>query len=412
MKPKRMAKPGERGIALVMALISLLVVAVIAVVLMTSLNIERRVSGNDLRDSQALNLAEAGVGEALSRIRNFDISLSQANPRSVAQIFLTSAGSVPVLGTDSIGIETKQPAGQWLTYTAPGKGPDVLTVEFKTNRTASQPPTLIYRYDTNLSQPINTASGLPIYRITSTGTKGNSRVRIVTEVIQKPYNVNVKGAFAANQPINFLGNGNVCGMNHLATTPTGTSVPACAAYEIGGLAQALPGGWSDSTISSGGSSHIQGNPPMSGSNLNMFYSGPWDMFGMGQSEYYSWLGGSTNVEPNPPNGIIYLDNNTTTQDATGNYAYHGGDGEGFMYVDGDMHINGNFTYRGLIYVEGQLDINGTCWILGGLVCKGKTLIGIANGTLTVLYSGDAISQALAKYGGQFVTLAWREVPLN
>jgi len=410
MRTKRvMKKPGERGIALVMALVSLLVVAVIAVVLMTSLNIERRVSGNDLRDSQALNLAEAGVGEALSRIRNFDISLPQNNPRSVAQIFLANAGSVPVLGTDSTGIETKQPAGQWLTYSSANKGPDALTIEFKTDPAKTK----IYRYDANLSQPVQTTSGLPIYHITATGTKGTSRVRIVTDVIQKPYNVSVKGAFAAGVPITFGGSCNVCGMNHSASTPTGTLVPACAAYEIGGLAQALPGGWTDTTITTQGAGNVvQGNPPMSGNNSNMFYAGPWEMFGMGQSEYYAWLGGSTNTEPNPPNGLIYLDNNTTTQDATGNYAYHGQDGEGYMYVDGDMHINGNFTYRGLIYVEGDLQINGTCWILGGLVCRGKTQVNIANGNFTVLYSADAIAQALAKYGGQFVTLAWRQVPLN
>ncbi len=409
MRAKRVTtKPGERGIALVMALVSLLVVAVIAVVLMTSLNIERRVSGSDLRDAQALNLAEAGVGEALARIRNFDITLSQANPRSVAQIFLDSAGSVPVLGTDSTAIETKQPAGQWLTYSSSTKGPDALTIEFKTDPGKSK----IYRYDTNLAQPIQTTSGLPIYRITSTGTKGTSRVRIVTEVIQKPYNVSVKGAFAAGVPISFGGNSHVCGNNHSTSTPTGTLVPACAAYEIGGLAQALPGGWSTTTVSSGGSSTVQGNPAMSPNNTNMFYAGPWEMFGMGQSEYYSWVGAPVSTEPNPPNGIIYLDNNTTAQDQSGNFAYHGGDGEGYMYVDGDMHINGNFNYRGLIYVEGDLAINGTCWILGGLVCRGKTSVNIANGNFTVLYSADAIAQALAKYGGQFVTLAWRQVPLN
>lgn len=414
MERKRVMNSNERGIALVMALVSLLVVAIIAVVLMTSLNIERRISGGDLRDAQALNLADAGVGEAMSRIRNFDISLPQANPRAVAQIFLQPAGSVPVLGTDSVGIETKQPAGQWLNYTTPTKGPDVLTVEFRTNRTATQAPTVIYRYDASKSTPINTLTGLPIYRITSTGRKGTSRVRIQTDVIQKPYNVSVKGAFAAAVPMDFSGNCEVCGHNHVANTPTGTRAAAqCGPWETAG---SLPAAWSSSAITSGGSSHLSTTPDPSANNAGMFYSGPWDMFGMGQSEFYSWIGAPVNTEPNPPNGIIYLDNNTTYQDGIlgngGNYAYHGGDGEGMLYVDGDLHINGVFSFRGLIYVEGDIDINGTCWILGGLVCHGHTNVNIANGTFTVLYSSDAISQALAKYGGQFVTLGYREVPLN
>src|SRR5262245_14472308 len=103
------ARNGERGIALVMALISLLVIGVISIVLMSSLTVERKISGHDLRESQALNNAEAGIGEAMSRVRNSDITLATTNPRSVAQIFLTAAGSVPVLGPDSVAIETKQP---------------------------------------------------------------------------------------------------------------------------------------------------------------------------------------------------------------------------------------------------------------------------------------------------------------
>lgn len=420
MERKRMASSNERGIALIMALVSLLVVAVIAVVLMTSLNIERKISGGDLRDSQSLNLAEAGVGEAMSRIRNFDISLPQGNPRAVAQIFLDAAGSVPVLGTDSVAIETKQPAGQWLTYTAANKGPDVLTVEFKTNRTTTQAPTAIYYYNASKSPMVGFYNGisgsLPVYRITSTGRKGSSRVRVQADVIQKPYNVLVKGAFCAGVPLNFGGNCHVCGNNHVATTPTGTMPPPsgnCAPYETGVPTQYLPGGWSDTTITFSGSGNtVQGNPAISASNTNMFYTGPWDMFGMGQSEFYSWIGAPINSEPSPPKGILYLDNNTTTFDQSGNFAYQGGDGEGFLYVDGDMHISGNFTFRGLVYIEGDLDINGTCWILGGLVCRGQTQVNIANGNFTVLYSADAIAQALAKYGGQFVTLGWREVPLN
>ena len=85
-----------------------------------------------------------------------------------------------------------------------------------------------------------------------------------------------------------------------------------------------------------------------------------------------------------------------------------GDGEGLLYVDGDLAINGNFSFRGLVYIEGDLKINGTCWILGSIIVKGKSKIKIANGTCTILFSEEAITQTIAKYGGQFVTLSWRE----
>jgi cytoskeletal protein CcmA (bactofilin family) len=80
-----------------------------------------------------------------------------------------------------------------------------------------------------------------------------------------------------------------------------------------------------------------------------------------------------------------------------------------MYVDGNIHINGNFTYRGLMYVEGDLDINGDCWILGAVVVRGVTRLNLANGSCIILYSRDAITQNISKYGGQFVNLSWREI---
>ena len=406
MKRESNAARNERGIALVMAMISLLVIAVIAMVLMTSLNVERKLSGHDLRDSQALNLAEAGVGEALARIRNSDISLSTANPRSVAQIFLTSAGSVPVLGTDSTGLETVQPAGEWLNYSTAAKSRDALTVAFRTNPAQ----TVIYKYNPGLNPPVQTTSGLPVYRVTSTGRVGQNRVRVQTDVMQKPFNANINAAFSAGVPMNFSGNVDVCGLNHRGDTPVGTKGPSnCDDWETG--ASNLPGAWSTTTITTGGSSTMSGAPPTSPGNAQ-FYAGPWETFSMGQSEFFSWVGAPLSSEPSPPKGIFYLDNNSTTLDQSGDFAYHGGDGEGLLYVDGDLAVNAGFNFKGVIYVEGDLKINGSCWILGALIVRGKTEVKIANGNATVLYSAEAIQNALAKHGGQFVTLAWRQVPLD
>jgi hypothetical protein len=129
---------------------------------------------------------------------------------------------------------------------------------------------------------------------------------------------------------------------------------------------------------------------------------------MAQSEFFTWLGAPSASPPDPPLGIVHVDNNGTAQDKSAKCAIHGGDGEGFLYVDGDVSINGDFTYKGLIYVEGDLKINGTCWVLGGIIVKGKTTIKIANGDCCILYSSDSIVENITKYGGQFVTLSWIE----
>jgi Tfp pilus assembly protein PilX len=391
----------QRGIALVMALLVLLVISLLAATIMVSLNVDTKIAGHSVRETQAMNIAEAGVAEAVARIRNGDIPTS-ANPRQVAQIFNCVPGTVPALGVDSIGLATKQPAGGWLQYTSAQRSDSTLTIRYLTNAAK----TLIYRYDPNLSSPIQTATGYPIFVVESTGRKGNAYRHVITQVIQKPFNANVKAAFAANVGINFSGNSDVCGFNHRIDTPTNTDIPACAAYHL--ASGGLPASYSTGNISSGGSSAQTGTPVANNPNQVGFYAGPWEAMGMSQAEYFSWVGSPLSAAPADPKGIYYLDNNGVTQDHSGAFAYHGGDGEGLLYVDGDLSINGNFTYRGLIYVEGDLKINGTCWILGGIIVKGTTTVKIANGTCDILYSADAISQNIAKYGGQFVTLSWRE----
>lgn len=391
----------ERGVALIMALLVLLVISLLSVTLLMSVNVETKVASLSMRQVQALNLAEAGVGEAIARIRAGDIP-SNSNPLQVAQIFNALPGNVPVLGTDSVALATSQPVGGWLAYTTAGKTDSVLTVSYKTNAAKTQ----IYRYDPAKNPAVQTASGFPIFVVTSTGRQGSAYGRVVAEVIQRPVNVNVKGALAADKGIDFSGNSEICGFNHNISTPAYTGVPPCNAWEL--TSGHLPGSWSSGTITSGGSSTQNGSPVPNSPGQTGFYSGPWDAFGMPQAEFFSWIGAPVSSEPANPQGVYYLDNNGTSQDASGDFKYNGGTGEGLLYVDGDLAINGNFVFRGLIYIEGDLQINGTCWILGSIIVKGRSRIKIANGSCTILYSQDTITQSIAKYGGQFVTLSWRE----
>jgi hypothetical protein len=401
---------GERGIALVMALMVLLAMSLLAVLLMISLQVENKIAGHSARYSAALNIAEAGVAEALSHIRNGDFP-NNLNPHTVGQVYLVPFGSVPACGVDTFPLATAQPAGQWLSYTTANKDTNALTVKYKTDPTRS----VIYRYDPNINPPVNPNTGFPIWVITARGQKGEDVRRIRTEVIQKPFNVNVQGAMSAKMGIDFSGNSEVCGYNHSIDTPSQTNGVhpggPCTAWELG--TGDLPGSWSEQNVTSGGSANQSGSPlPNRDSQGTGFYSGPWDALGISQAEFISWVGPPTAIPPVSPVGIIYLDNNTILQDATGVFAYSGGNGEGFLYVDGDCTINGNFNYRGMIYIEGDLHINGNVWILGGLVVKGKSRIKIANGSCVILYSKDSIQQNLAKYGGQFMTLSWSELPIG
>lgn len=397
---------GERGMALVIAVLVLFALSLLVTVMMASLAANRQMAGQSTTMRKALNTAEAGVGEAIAHLRNGDASMTPANPRSTAMIFLASAGSLPAVGADTTAIPTGQPTGQWLTYSTPDKSQDDLTIAYKTDASRS----VIYRYDATKSPAIQTTSGVPIYEITSTGTAGNARTTIVTDVVPRPIYVNAKGAIAAGLDVSYVGNAVVCGRNHSANTPPGTGVngrgsaPDCTPYETG--VGDMPATWSTGAVSGGGASYQTGFPVDSLPNQTGFYGGPWDMLGMAQSDFVSFVGTPT-MSPASLNGINYVDNDLVMGNQSASTAFHGVSGEGLLYIDGNLTLNAGFTYVGLVYVEGDLHLNGQAWILGGLVVRGKATVQV-NGGATVLYSSDAITQKLAQYGGQYMTLSWRE----
>ena len=169
----------ERGIALVISMLILLVMTLLGLVLMAGATLNRSLAGNDQRMRQSLNIAEAGVGEAEARIGNQETLMNPTDPLAAAQVFNTVAGSVPVVGADTTALATGQTAGSYLNYSTATIGPDVLTIGWKKNSLNQ-----VMKYDGSKNPAIQTLSGTPIYTITSTGRVGTARRSIVTEVIQ------------------------------------------------------------------------------------------------------------------------------------------------------------------------------------------------------------------------------------
>jgi len=422
--------------ALVIALLVLLALTVLGSALMLSVNTETRIACAQLRDAQTLSIAEAGVQEAMLRIRDGEVP-NTLNKRMVTLIYETPSGSIPASGTDTTSLSSLQPTGNYLGYSSESKSVAqgssgttadlrVLTVRYKTQITPGVlPDTQIVRYDDSHNPKFNTASGSPVFQIVATVTKGTASHGVVAEVTQAKFNILAKGAVVSKVTIQFKGNIKICGHDHVYATPVNTQPPSCdgGIYDSpagtgGGVSQThwwaatahtscMPGAWSANTITEQGSPTVQGEPSDTTSHQTGFYSGPWDAVGLSQSDFWTWVGTSQSA-PAVPNGIYYLDNNNVKQDQSGNWAFNGGNGDGFLYCDGDLQLNGNFTFKGMIYCEGDLKINGNVWILGGLVVNGKTVCKIANGSAVILYSGDAIQQSLTKYGGNMRMLTWRE----
>ena len=410
MDRERLDRPHQEGMALILAIMVLLLLTVIGAALMANVNTETKISGLKVRDTQALTIAEAGVQEAMLRLRNGDVQ-DDGNPRNVTVIFNQQAGSLPPVGADTTALPTLQTPGSYLNYSTASKSYQMLTMKYKTRGT----PGVIQRYDDAANPKINTVSGNPIWIVNSTGTANGASRQVYAEICRSRFNIFARGAVVAHVGIQFKGNIQVCGHNHRADTPSQKGPPQCDAYwETSVHSTCMPGAWSEDSTTTQGSPTIQGEPAAQANHQTGFYSGPWDALGLTQSDFWFWVGAPTAIAPNPPKGIIYLDNDGIKQNGylnsnSASWSFNGGDGEGLLYVDGDLNLNGSFTYRGMIYVEGDLRMNGNCWILGGLVVRGKTTVKIANGSAIILYSAEAMQQKITKYGGNIRTIAWKEL---
>ncbi len=398
----------ERGGGLLMALLILVALVALGAGIVAQVSNDRRITSYNMTRSRALNYAEAGVAEAIERIRSGDVPDNQ-NPKTVSQIFLTTQGDVPIVGTDTVAMATKQPAGAWLPYSSDTKSSDVLTVQYMTDAAR----TGIYYYDKSKTPAIQGKSGEPVFLIHSVSHIGQTRKQIDATVAQIKIKPNLLGAYIGGSDVKFHGAEIAIGYDYVAATPSGTGSAGARVntYESGGPNS--PAVWSAGQVNITSPSKAIGSPNTLASQSG-FYAGPWAALGMAQSEFYDWIGPPLSVPKGGasvmPNGITYLgDPNSAPQKAKQQFKIKGGNGDGILYVDGDLELSGDFTFRGLIYVEGTLTMKGNGWVLGAIVVADKSNIKTSHkNSLTVLKSNEAVSDAVKFRGAPFVTINWRE----
>jgi Tfp pilus assembly protein PilX len=422
MKDVRDRIRNQRGVALVAAMLVLVFLSLLVTALIVSITVETKIAGRTTRADKALNTAEAGIAEALERIRKGDVP-DNSNPKMVTQIFLAQAGSVPTLGADSIALPTWQEHAGWLTYSTPTRSPDVLTVTYRTDAARTK----IFRYDATKNPAIQAATGRPIFVVSCTGRYADARRSVVSEVIEPGIETFCKGAVVAAKKIRTAKESWLCGYNHRLDTPTWTNIPdgrdgkgnACnddpkqKKWELG--SDDITGAWAGKKIDGldKKGAGVYGSPSDYLQNQSGFYNGPWEILGMTQSEYFAMLGPAVkNVKKLKDNidGIHYYDPDGKKGKKGGKLEIKNGEGEGLLYVDGDLNIKGKFVYRGLIYATGRITFDGRTWVLGCVVSGKDLRFHAKNKECAVLYSHDAIADAIGQYGAPFVTLSWREKP--
>lgn len=84
--------------------------------------------------------------------------------------------------------------------------------------------------------------------------------------------------------------------------------------------------------------------------------------------------------------------------STGDLAINNGRGQGILLIEGDLRINGNFTWSGLIVVRDDVEKgNGTATVFGAVMARNATVDDASQvlGNTTYSYSQCGIARALA-----------------
>jgi len=408
----------ERGSTLLVVMALLLALGFAAGALVLTTTGDLKSAGESRRGTQAQFAAEAGIQEAMHRLamvagttitvnsRTFDPAIGDTNdpldPDWEARICVP-VGTLPTsLDPSVVHTPTVQETTQSLDYAQDGR---LLTIRHKwidLNGDSVRDPEEMVLYDPAEVPPENFVSGSPVEVIEVEGHRAEARRRLRVEVTRHPFSPNVNAAISSDRGVDVRGNVSICGYNHRATTPVGTDLdsgPCSPNFDVadGHLPAIMTTG---DDVDRRGSSDLLGYPTVTDtSSTNPFYSLAASL-GVDQGVIDQILENADNTSiTDPLDGITYIQGDATCNNM---------EGEGLLYVDGDLRITGNFVYKGLIYVEGDLSITGTPWILGAVMVRGRSDYAFSGGAPAVLYSKDMIRIALES-ALDFVVLSWKEI---
>jgi hypothetical protein len=409
----------ESGNILVVTLLVLFAISVIGATLAMVSSMDLKISGNQRTTTQSLFVAEAGLNEAIHRISlnnptvmavggwTGNVAISDTEPYDPnwrTYIYLTDPGTAPNLAGSNIGTGTLQdPRNAYLEYSEASGTDGVLMIEHKwddRDGDGARDANEIVRYDPMKIPPENFSSGFPVEIITVTGNSADGERIIQAEVTKRTMIARTLGALYVDKAVRLTGNCAFCGHNHDLNTPAWTRPNACNAYHL--PTGNLPGVTSTGDqVKTQGSADVAGDPqPIDDDPGNPFYSLA-EVLGLSDAETNKILANADHTSfTSPLDGVTYIQGDAKLNS---NLV-----GKGLIYITGDFHAAGSFVYQGLIYVEGDVHFTGTPWILGSMIVRGTSDFNFSSGNAAVLYSKDAITNALSGMMPAMV-LSWREM---
>jgi hypothetical protein len=387
---------------------------------------EIQIADNSRTHTGALYVAEAGVNEVMARMAltpgtfipvngdTMDAHIGDdpvnPDPSWKTEVHLADPSSLPAAVGSEVVVATTQPKSSWLHYGDLGEGMEPIVIEHKWNdrdRDGLREADEIVRFDPGASPRQNFARGNPVDIITATGMFNGSRRTIMAEVVSYLRSGSYKhAALFTDETVKHSSHVEFCGHNHDITTPATTSITNCYTFErctsrtrdaeegcVPGIAS------TGDPIDLGSKGEAEGFPlDTDSSSVNVFPE-IHDVLGVTLNEWnkIKERADHTSMGADPLDGFTCIE---------GDGHLTADEGSGLLYVSGDLHVNGHTNYRGLIYVDGETHGNGHVWVLGSMMIRGDQV----NGKVTVLYSAEAIEQALETFRPvQVDLLSWKEL---
>ncbi|UCF78887.1 MAG: hypothetical protein JSW03_01005 [Candidatus Eiseniibacteriota bacterium] len=418
----------ERGNALVVALLVLMVLSTMAVAFVAVTKTEKQISGNQLRGAQALYVAEAGVSEALTRM-----SL-QGSPSYIGENLHSPTagwGRYIVLGnggsfgdpehslTESDSLDNNNNGSIDETGEVYPEVPSSqvglqdaiqypwVKVRYKLADDAGVTRVVLYGDHDNdpATRPVeNFVAGFPVLIVTSNGIRSNADKTVEVEAVKVP-----------GPPVP----GSVYTEGNLDCKGTSFHIDGSdydpVSEEIVAGSTPLPG-----IVATGGLAAVDCNVPQGWNNIEGSGAAPsvaTATFDIDLAAYVQTYGSMADIIYNGDQSNPTTSNWGTIDDYKIIHV-RGGDlhlsgtnsGGGVLLVDGDLMISGQFSWYGLIVCLGDVDFTGGgagIHVYGCVMTQGNMATsGSVTGNADLFYSSATISK-LSDLSGYTVAL-WTE----
>jgi len=196
----------EKGIALIVSIVILAVLAVLGAAAILTSQTDRDIADNETIGLQAVYAAEAGLSMAI-----YELSLSTGPDGLIEDADSVSWGeddnwfnNIPASSVSLTGADNESPffdVSVRVEYKRDGDEPCAGRVVF-------------YNRDCGFDLSPFQSGGFPVYLISSLAVRDNFSSKVKMELTRQVFDINIEGAFTANGPVNLGGHITVDGRRH------------------------------------------------------------------------------------------------------------------------------------------------------------------------------------------------------